>query len=282
MSVVALLLFSSPVPPVKAQDAPAGPLAELVLVDGSTVRGRILSETDAFIRIDTPMLGELQIDRRRVRTVTYDVAGPPVAHGWRDDPDGNSLLLTPTARMLPKGAAYYRNFVLLFNNFGFAPADYLNLSFMMAFPVTSDVRIVSLGAKVRLLAREEIGVSVAASTSFWFVDEERAGTVGGIVTAGNLRRALTGALNYGFADGDGKTFVFVGGDLQIGPGVKLLAEYGNGTSAITDDHDFKGIINVGLRFFREQSSFTLTGFRPLEEESGDFLAFPLAMFSARF
>lgn len=279
VAVFLLLLFAAP--PAPAQDAPDGPVAELILVDGSTVRGRILSETDSFILIDSPSLGRVQIDRQRIRAVTYDVEGPPETRGWRDDPDGNSLLLTPTARTLPKGSAYYRNFLLLFNNLGIAPTDYVNLSVMMAFPVTSDVRILSLGAKLRLLSPDEVGVAVAVAASAWFVDEERASTVGGIVTAGNRRRGLTAAVNRGFADGDGETFVFVGGDLQIGPGIKLLAEYGNSGSALTDDNDFKGIINVGFRLFWEETSFTLTGFRPLEED-GDFLAFPLAMFSAHF
>jgi hypothetical protein len=38
---------------------------------------------------------------------------------------------------------------------------------------------------------------------------------------------------------------------------------------------------VGFRLFWENVSFTLTGFRPLEE-TGEFIAFPLAMFSAHF
>ncbi len=278
-SLAALLLLLCAAPPAPGQDAPAGPLAELVLVDGTTVRGRIVSETDASIVIESPSLGRVEIDRERIRTVTYDVDAP-AATAWRDDPDGNSLLLVPTARTLPKGDVYYRNFLLLFNNLGYAVTDYVNLSVMAAFPVTSDVRILSLGAKVRLTP-EGSAVALAASASAWFADDEGVGTFGGIVTVGNLRRSATAAVHYASADGDGEAFFLLGGDVQVGTGFKLLAEYGNSESAIGDDNDFKGIINVGFRLFWEETSFTLTGFRPLEEE-GDFLAFPLAMFSAHF
>lgn len=276
---LAVLLLLSAVPPARSQDAPAGPLAELVLVDGTTVRGRIVSETDAAIVIESPSLGRVEIDRQRIRTVTYDIDAP-AATAWRDDPDGNSLLLVPTARTLPKGDVYYRNFLLLFNNLGYAVTDYLNLSVMAAFPVTSDVRILSLGAKVRL-SPDGSAVGLAASGSVWIADDESVGTIGGIVTVGNLRRSATAAVHYASAEGDGEAFFLVGGDVQIGTGFKLLAEYGNSETAIGDDNDFKGIINVGFRLFWEETSFTLTGFRPLEEE-GDFVAFPLAMFSAHF
>jgi len=265
----------------RAQDETAPAIAEVVLVDGTRLRGRLVSETATHVVLETNA-GQLQIERERIRSVTYDVESAPPSPRRRDDPDGNSLLLAPTARTLPRGDIYYRNFVLLFNNLGYAVTDAFDISVMAAFPVTSDVRIISLGAKLRLVSMDQAGIGVAVNGSTWIVDEEALSTVGGIVSVGNRQASVTAALNYGIADDENEAFVLLGGDLQVGRGIKLLAEYGNSGDALTEDHDFKGIINVGFRLFWEQTSFTLTGFRPLEETGDDFLAFPLAMFSAHF
>jgi hypothetical protein len=282
-AVTVLLLLSLLPPaahPTRAQDEAAPAITEVVLVDGTRLRGRLVSETATRIVLETDS-GPVQVERERIRSVTYHVESEPPAPRWRDDPDANSLLLVPTARTLPKGDVYYRNFVLLFNNLGYAVTDAFDISAMAAFPVTSDVRIICLGAKLRLVSADQAGIGIAVNASTWIVDEEHLSTVGGIVSVGNRQRSLTAALNYGIAEDENEAFVLLGGDLQVGRGVKLLAEYGNSQSALTEDHDFNGIINVGFRLFWEQTSFTLTGFRPLEE-TGDFLAFPLAMFSAHF
>ncbi|MCA9751885.1 MAG: hypothetical protein KC591_06815 [Gemmatimonadetes bacterium] len=269
---------------VAAQESPepaTEELVELVLFDGTRVRGRIVSEAEEFVVVESDSMGRLLIDRSQIQAVNRDIPGPTSPPGWRRDPDANSLLLTPTSETLPRGDGYYRNFLLLFNNLGIAITDDFDLSAMLAFPVSSDLQIASLGAKLRLVSREETGVGVALAASGWVVSGEKVGSLGAIVSLGNHRRSLTGAVNHGFADGGGEVFFFLGGDVQVGRGFKLLAEYGNSASALTDDTDFRGLINVGFRAFWESTSFTMTGFRPLED-TGDFLAFPLVMFSAHF
>lgn len=270
-------------PPTTAQEEPTPVPAEVKLADGTVMRGYIVLETTSYIIIETTILGRMQINRSRIQSIAYDVdlEEPPRADGWRDDPDYNSLLLVPTAETLPQGDLYYRNFELLFNNFGFGITDFFNVSAMAAFPVTSELRIFSVGAKLRILSHAKSPVALAASVSGWFVDDESLGTFSGIATLGNRQRSLTAAVNYGFAGGDDEFFFLVGGDIQVATGFKLLAEYGNSESAISDENDFKGIINIGFRVFWEKVSFTFAGFRPLEE-AGSFIAFPIAMFSAHF
>ena len=51
--------------------------------------------------------------------------------------------LAPT---LPSGSGYFRSFELFFLNFGYAPADDVNLSVATLFPVTGDVLMLSVGA----------------------------------------------------------------------------------------------------------------------------------------
>ena len=89
------------------------------------------------------------------------------------------------------------------------------------------------------------------------------------------------AIGGNFSGSSSHGLIMVGGDYQVSARVKLVAEFGNSTSALFEEDDFNGLMNVGFRFFGDSMSFTLTGFRPLEESGGLFL-FPLAVFSINF
>jgi hypothetical protein len=155
----------------------------------------------------------------------------------------------------------------------------LNLSIGTLFPISTGALYFSAGFKYRVLKREKhfLGLAVAGSVSF--LQDETAGTITGILGIGNRRRSLNLSVHDLFTQDDSVGFFVVGGDYQIAHGAKLLLEYANGTAAFTDEEDFSGFINVGFRLFSSRSSFTLTGFRPLEEGGEDFILFPLAMFS---
>lgn len=286
LSSLFILALSNPAPGQEQPSASEGssPVrVEVTLADGSVVSGTIVSESASVIVLDTSV-GRLEIDRARVRSIVYgeeSSARTLRPGGWRDDPDYNSLILTPTSETLPKGDVYYRNFELLFNNFGYAVTDDFNISAMGAFPVTSDLRLVSIGAKYRLVSRETAGIGVAASGSAWLVDDETLATLSAVASFGDRRRSVTLAANYGIGEENSEFFFFVGGDVQVGAGFKLLVEYGNSGDALTED-DFNGVLNLGFRLFWEKASFSLSGFRPLEDTDDDFIAFPLAMFSAHF
>jgi hypothetical protein len=49
-----------------------------------------------------------------------------------------------------------------------------------------------------------------------------------------------------------------------------------------EDDDLNGFLNVGLRLFGESHSFSLSGFRPLLDDSDSFLAWPMIMYSNHF
>ena len=202
-------------------------------------------------------------------------------NGWYVDPDYNSLLLVPTSETLPTGDSYYRNFELLFNNGGISLTDDVNLSFMAAFPVTSDFTVFGAGAKIRIVRRDEYGIGIAVAGSITGTGDEAVETISAIASVGDKRRSLSASINVGASDGDAATFVLAGADFQFAPRAKVLVEYGNSTEGFSDD-EFYGIMNFGIRVFWETTSFTITGFRPLASDLDDFIAFPLVSFSAHF
>jgi len=72
----------------------------------------------------------------------------------------------------------------------------------------------------------------------------------------------------------------LGADVQSSRRGKIFAEYMSSASLLADeDADLEGFLNVGVRLFGDSHSFSLSGFRPLTDDSGSFVAFPMLMYS---
>ena len=267
---------------------PLGALAddtvEVVLVDGSVLRGLVLEQTENVVVLQTQSAGRIQIERRNIRSI-----GPvddPTARRRGQDPDYNTVFFTPTPETVEPGAAYFRNFLLFFLNGGWGVAENLNLSVGTLFPISADLLGLSVGAKWRLLSREEAPLGVAVVAQGTFVEEARFGTIGGVIGIGSRDRSLNLAVLRSITDDsdDDGTIFLIGADAAIADRTKFLIEYGNSTEALGDDSDddFNGMINVGFRWHGERISFSLTGVRPFEDTGDEFLFLPLTMFSMHF
>ncbi len=286
-----VLLLSALVPATttidlaRAQEEPAPDsqrVDELELIDGSVIRGQIESIDATTIIIVTKLAGRLTIERANVREIRRSVDGIVPATRLLTDPDYNTVMLTPTPETLDAGDVYFRNFELFLINVGYSPSDAVDLSAGTLIPITGDFVFGTVGAKVRLLPREKAPVGLALTGSILFTEEDRVATFGGVIGIGNRERSLNLAVNRSESDGDDSGLWFMlAADTRLTNRSKFIIEYGNSTEAIGDDDedDFNGLINVGIRWFGERMSFTLSGIRPLEETGGDFFLFPLAMFS---
>lgn len=255
---------------------------ELELTDGSVIRGQIESIDAKTIIIVTKLAGRLTIERANVRAIRRSVDGIAAATRLLTDPDYNTVMLTPTPETLDAGDMYFRNFELFLINVGYSPSDAVDLSAGTIIPITGDFVFGTLGAKVRLLSRATAPVGLALTGSVLFTEDHRFATFGGVIGIGDRERSLNLAVNRSESDGDDSGLWFMlAADTRLTNRSKFIIEYGNSTEAIGDDDedDFNGLINVGIRWFGERMSFTLSGIRPLEETGDDFLLFPLAMFS---
>jgi hypothetical protein len=274
-----LLLFVVAFPPCTAR-AQYGdePLDHVTLVDGSVVYGRIVVEDENSITIESHSLGRLVIAKSEAVRI-YRADSSFDARGWQDDPDYNTIMLVPTPETLPAGSGYFREFELFFMNFGMGITDDLNLSFATLFPVSSSTLMVGGGGKLRLLSREKFPLGLALVGNATILEDTDFGTAGAVVGVGDIRKSLNLSLQKAFSDAeDSGWMLLAGADIQFSERTKLIVEYATNTQFI-DDEDISGLINVGVRFFGERMSFTLTGFRPLTDEESDLLFFPLAMYS---
>jgi hypothetical protein len=271
----------------RAQDSPwsppgqsSPPITVLRLTDGSMIRGIVVEETEAYVVIENRVLGKLRIPRDHIDAVLDETESEIAVAAQNFDPDYNSVLLGPTAETLPKRAAYFRSFELLILNFGYAPTDNLNLSIGTLFPVTPELGMFSAGFKYRLLSREKHHIGLAAAGTGTVVSESWLATLTGVIGVGNRRHSLNFSINGTFVEEqDPGAFYVVSGDTQVSGSTKLLAEFGNSANRVLDDEDVDGFLNIGIRMFWERTSFTITGFRPLMSDSGDFIAFPIVMFA---
>lgn len=252
---------------------------EILLKDGTLLRGTILEERDDAVVFETASLGRLEITRDRIERIAR--AKDPA--GVITDPDQNSIMFCPTPATLPRGTAYFRDFELFVLNFGFGVTDALDLSLGTLFPFSGDVLMLSGGAKLRLLDRESSPLGLALTGSYTKLEETHFGAFGAVAGVGDAQRSLNLAVNLAYDDdGDTEAIFIVGGDWQGGRHTKIFAEFFSSSTLLQDeDDDLEGFINIGLRLFGEAHSFSLSGFRPLTASSGSFIAFPMIMFSQR-
>ncbi len=120
---------------------------EILLKDGNLLQGKIVEEFPDMVIFTSDSLGRLEIPRQNIEKLAYFTS----TEGVITDPDQNSLMFCPTPASLPKGDAYFRNFELLFLNFGFGITDNFDISFGTFFPISANLLMVSAGAKWRRL-----------------------------------------------------------------------------------------------------------------------------------
>jgi hypothetical protein len=253
---------------------------EILLKDGNLLRGRVIEQNENLVIFETESLGRLEIPLASIERIALR----DQQSGVVQDPDQNSIMFCPTPATLPRGDSYFRDFQLFFLNFGFGITDAFDLSFGTLFPVSTKALMLSVGGKLRLVDRESAPIGLALTGSFTHLEETNFGAFGAVAGIGDLHRSLNLAVNLAYDDdGDTETIFILGGDVQTGRGNKLFGEYFSSSSLLKDeDDDLKGFINIGFRFFGENHSFSLSGFRPLIGDSDGFIAFPMIMYSKHF
>lgn len=258
---------------------------EILLQDGTILSGHIVAETDSSVTIETLSLGRVEVPRVQIQRL----ARAGMRFGVTDDPDCNSILLTPTPATVGKGDAYFRDFELLILNGGYGITENLDLSIATLFPIGGDWNFIAAGLKAELVDREIHALGLAITGSHLIApDEQRFSSLGAVVGIGDRRRSLSFAADRGFDEnGDAATRFMVGGDLQISRRTKVFAEWASSELAFTfggdddgeDEDEFDGFMTLGVRFLGARMAFTLGGFRPVSADTGDLLFLPLAMFS---
>jgi len=263
----------------------------VILKTGKCLEGRIVSENADSLVIKVKniqnhhqlVFEELTLAREDVASLRYGNFGSEVNDlTLLHDPDYNSIMFCPTPATIPKGDFYFRDFELYFLNFGWGAGESTSLSFMTHFPIVSVMSFGSIGIKHSLLDRETapLGLALAGSYTFFTGDLTKSLLTGSLILGlGDKDRSLNLLVNQSYQkDGDPFTTFVLGGDIRIGRRTKFLAEYMNSTNFLFGEDDFNGFLNLGVRFFGKDWSFSFTGVRPMESMDS-FMFLPMFQFS---
>jgi hypothetical protein len=272
---------------VAAQETPverADTLYELRLQDGSTFVGRVISETADSLTFETTGGLRLAVARAQVRSL-QPVQGRVVGDDyWRQDPNRTRLLLvSPTARTLPRGEGYVSAFWVVLPFVGYGITD--NFTLAGGTPLIPEVigRVLYVAPKVRVVHRPSMDLAVGAIAFFATesVDEGSLGIAYGVGTFGTSDRAVSAGAGWGWAIGGDDAWVsndpliMLGGEYRIARSAKLVSEnfFVLGESG--------ALVSGGVRLFGERLSVDF-GLAALLDDGGGIPWLPVLNFVYNF
>ncbi len=186
---------------------------------------------------------------------------------WSSDPNGGRLLFAPTARIVPERKAAVTLYELIMPTFSYTVNEDLILTAGTPFATETDgTRSWLISGKLALPTHRNFeaalaGMTVLGGENIW-------GMVYGVVTIGDDALSLTGGAGYAYFENslgfetltaDGAA-VLIGGELRLGPTVKLISE-----SHFLPASD--PVISLGLRIIGERLSadFGMGAFNPITD-----------------
>lgn len=229
--------------------------------DGTTIRGRVVSESAETVTIET--VGGISITVARADITSIRAASGQVVDGRfvLADPNRTRLFFGPSARPLRAGEGYVSSYMLFFPFAGYGITD--RLSIAGGTPIFPEIigEVFYFAPKFTVLSRPNTDLAVGALALVLSrnLDEGSAGILYGVGTFGEPDRAVTLGAGWGFALGGeesrvgGDPVLLAGGELRMTDRTKLLTENwiavgGGGTD---------GIVTGGVRFFGERLSADL-------------------------
>jgi hypothetical protein len=275
------LLFAALLPiamQARAQDRPVAAadtvtVVELRLLDGSRLVGTIESESASEIVLRTPGGAVIripvdQVESRRVVTDRMRDGRYQAA-----DPNGSRLFFTSTGRPIGRGRGYFADYYVLFPFVAFGVGDAASLGAGVSLIPGSSEQLLYVAPKVTLVNSGTTAIAAGALAGTVTSSDDWAGILYGVGTFGSVDRAVT--LGVGFAWGGGEvsdTPVFVvGGELRVGPWIKLVTE-----NYVVPAEEDAVLFSAGLRFFGERVAADLaliTIPAAFEEEGFPFVPF---------
>ena len=245
--------------------------------EGTTVVGTLVSETEAEVVLKTKELGTVTIKRADIKRME-EVGADRFQEGeyWFRNPQSTRYLFAPNALGLPKGAGYYQNTWILFNNVNYGVSDHFSMGggtvpvFLFgaaALPIwfLPKVSVSTPRDNLHLAGGAVIGGVVGAGGDIGL------GLVYGSATVGGRDRNATIGLGYGYTDGEfsDTPAINVSGMTRVSRTVYLLTE--NYFFPAVEDAN---LVSVGVRWAPENFAVDFALFRPLGPDIDGFVALP--------
>ena len=239
---------------------------QITLKDGSVISGKLLSQSDKEIVIESGSMGEMKILRENIKSMTAVSSINEKSSGvWFENPNASRYLLGSSAIPMEKKSGYYQNTWIFINSFGYA--------FTKNFSVTAGFEIFSImaggegpyafyvipKASFKVANNLYLGGTILYANTIRTVDEFGGlATVNGFFTYGNKNNNITAAIGWGSADGEfsSKPVITVSGMTRVANRIGLISENWL-VPNIDGGGSYYGIFSYGVRFLGEKISIDL-------------------------
>lgn len=291
--MLTLILTSLMPEKVNAQQNITGEVSktyQITLKDGSIVSGILISITDKEVIIHSGTIGEVHLQKENIKTMvpvsSFDEKKSEI---WFANPNPSKYLLGSSAIPLEKNSGYYQNTWIFISSFSYG--------FTNNFSLSGGFEILSLMAKdgpyayyinpkvsFKLANNFYFGGSLLYANTIKLIgDFGGLGTLNAFGTYGNKNNNITGALGWGWADGNfsSKPLVTISGMTRLSKRVALVSENwivpGAGSKS-----SYYGIFSYGVRFLSEKTSIDLAFMNNRDISKGIFIGIPWLDFVVNF
>ena len=278
-----LVLVSGMMLPIDVQaQAQDTTLYRVVTHDGNTYVGTIVSEDDQQIVLNTDELGQITIQRSKIKKMIEIDPARLKGDGeyWFENPHSTRYLFSTSAIGLKSGEGYYQNTWIFFNNvnYGFSDNFSLGAGLIPTFLFGGGATPVWLLPKVSIpLATDNLYVAAGGMFGGIVGDGESfgIGLAYGALTAGNSDKNITFAVGFGYGDGQWSDVPLfnLNGMLRLNRNMYLISE----NYMISVGGETAGFLSGALRWAPENFAVDFGLFRPyvLGESIGlDFIGIP--------
>jgi len=254
----------------------------VLLKDGTSLRGEVISQDSVEAVIRTRNLGEVRVPVDQIMKIELrperDVSEPETTSQQKTDETyinqfPQTMRLAPTALQAEKGKLYFRNYILYVSQFEygisdnwsvstsfftFLPTAAFSLNTKFSLPVSDRVRV---GASVQYAGVQSGGIFNGGNRLF-----EGITYVQGLVTTGDRQNNTTYGAGWTISRGEvSRNFVATFGLVRkVSPKLSFITEnfvlLGAGVNRSVD---FAGLLSAGIRFDRQRHAFDLAAYLPL-------------------
>ena len=250
----------------KVQGEP-GKTYQFTMNDGSVVSGKLISDTEREIVIQSGSMGEIRLEKSNIRSMTVVSTSDQKAGGvWFANPNPSKYLIGSSAIPLEKKTGYYQNTWIFVNSACYAFTN--NFSVSGGFEILSIlaggdgpfVFFINPKASFKIADNFYAGGNVLYLNTLKTVDKFGGlATLNGFFTYGNTNNNIKAAAGWGWADGEfsSKPILSVSGMTRVSKRIAFVSENWIFPMSPDENMNFYGVFSYGIRFLGEKTSLDL-------------------------
>lgn len=268
--VIVLILACLSTYPLSAQQkvkGEPGKTYQITMNDGSVVSGKLISDTEREVVIQSGSMGEVRLEKSKIRSMAVVSASDQKTGGiWFANPNPTKYLLGSSAIPLEIKTGYYQNTWIFVNSACYAITN--NISIAGGFEIASIMAggegpfafFINPKASFKIAENFYGGGNILYANTLRTVDDFGGlATLNGFFTYGNTNNNITAAVGWGWADGEfsSKPLFSVSGMARVSKRIALISENWILPISPDDDNSIYGVFSYGIRFLGEKTSIDL-------------------------